>query len=107
LQPLVDALQDTLLKQSVLHADESPVAMLSPGKKKTHRDYIRAYTSTPFADIKRVVYTISPSRAGEHARAFLQDWQGKLVCDDFSDCKAKTLSAVERYSLRQQQGKPI
>jgi len=22
------------------------------------------------------------SRAGKHARSFLQDWKGKLVCDD-------------------------
>lgn len=28
------------------------------------------------------------SRAGEHARNFLQDWKGKLVCDDFGGYKA-------------------
>ncbi|MDB5979275.1 MAG: putative transposase, family [Pseudomonas sp.] len=28
------------------------------------------------------------SRSGEHARAFLQDWKGKLVCDDFGGYKA-------------------
>ena len=35
---------------------------------------------------------LSASRAGEHARAFLQQddqpWRGKLVCDDFSGYKA-------------------
>jgi hypothetical protein len=35
-----------------------------------------------------VVYDFSPSRAGEHARNFLQDWKGKLVCDDFGGYKA-------------------
>ncbi|KPW79780.1 Transposase component, partial [Pseudomonas syringae pv. cerasicola] len=30
----------------------------------------------------------TPSRAGEHARNFLNDWPGKLVCDDFGDYKA-------------------
>ena len=29
-----------------------------------------------------------PSRAGEHARHFLQDWRGKLVWDDFGGYKA-------------------
>src|SRR5437867_13277554 len=38
LQPLVDALRAMLLECSVLHADETPVAMLKPGKGKTHRD---------------------------------------------------------------------
>lgn len=28
------------------------------------------------------------SRAGEHARNFLGDWNGKLVCDDFAGYKA-------------------
>src|SRR3546814_3758643 len=35
-----------------------------------------------------VVYDFSPSRAGEHARNFLQGWKGKLVCDDFGGYKA-------------------
>lgn len=40
LQPLVDTLREQLLQESVLHADETPVPMLSPGKKKTHKAYI-------------------------------------------------------------------
>ena len=36
----------------------------------------------------RVAYDFAPSRAGEHARAFLKDWSGKLVCDDYSGYKA-------------------
>ncbi|MBG13808.1 MAG: IS66 family transposase [Alcanivorax sp.] len=88
LQPLVDALRATLLAQPVLHADETPVAMLAPGKKKTHRAYVWAYCSTPFADLKATVYDFAPGRAGEHARAFLGDWRGKLVCDDYAGYKA-------------------
>jgi hypothetical protein len=37
LQPLVDALRNTLLEHSVLHADETPVSMLAPGKRKPTR----------------------------------------------------------------------
>ena len=72
LQPLVDALKDEMLRHSVLHADETPVAMLAPGKKKTHRAYLWAYCPGVFEDLKAVVYDFAPSRAGEHARAFLQ-----------------------------------
>lgn len=88
LQPLVDALREVLLGEPVLHADETPVPMLSPGKKKTHRAYVWAYASTSYSPINGVVYEFAPSRAGEHARRFLQGWQGKLVCDDFSGYKA-------------------
>ncbi|MCL7462849.1 IS66 family transposase, partial [Pseudomonas sp. NW5] len=88
LQPLVDALRDGLLRQEVLHADETPVPMLAPGMKKTQRAYVWAYATSPFAALRAVVYDFSPSRAGEHARTFLGDWKGQLVCDDFAGYKA-------------------
>ena len=88
LQPLVDALRDIVLKQSIVHADETPVQMLAPGMKKTQRAYVWAYVPSPFADLRAAVYDFSPSRAGEHARAFLGDWKGQLVCDDFAGYKA-------------------
>ena len=43
LQPLVDALRADVLRHPVLHADETPVAMLKPGTGKTHRAYLWAY----------------------------------------------------------------
>ena len=65
LQPIVDALRDAVLTESVIHADETPVQMLAPGEKKTHRAYVWAYSTTPFSALKAVVYDFSPSRAGE------------------------------------------
>ncbi|MGC3030612.1 IS66 family transposase, partial [Burkholderia sp. DN3021] len=88
LQPLVDALQQELLQQHVLHADETPVQRLAPGKGKTHRAYLWAYSTTQFTDLKAVIYDFADSRAGEHARAFLGEWRGKLVCDDYGGYKA-------------------
>lgn len=88
LQPLVDALQAELLAQPVLHADETPVAMLKPGNGKTHRAYLWSYCSTAYSAIKGVVFDFADSRGGRHADAFLGDWRGTLVCDDYSGYKA-------------------
>ena len=88
LQPLVDALREELLRHSVLHADETPVQMLSPGKGKTHRAYLWAYSSTQYAEVRAVVYEFADGRSGEHARTFLGNWRGKLVVDDYSGYKA-------------------
>lgn len=88
LQPLVDALKEQILQCAVVHADETPVAMLAPGTGKTHRAYLWAYASGLFEPLKAVVYDFTASRAGEHARTFLGDWQGSLVCDDYSGYKA-------------------
>jgi transposase len=63
--------------------------MLKPGLGHTHRAYIWSYGSTQFDDaFPLVVYDFTESRGGHHARAFLGDWGGKLVCDDFAGYKA-------------------
>mgnify|MGYP001210573210 CR=1 FL=1 len=82
LQPLVDALKARLLACPILHADETPVAELDPGAGKTHRAYLFAYRSCAGPPI--VVFDYCPSRAGRHARAFLGDWRGALMVDDYS-----------------------
>jgi len=93
LQALVDALREELLTHRILHADETPVAMLKPGKGKTHRAYIWSYCTTSFDAVKAVVFDFAESRAGQHARDFLgiddagQGWRGTLVCDDFAGYK--------------------
>ena len=88
LSPLVDRLRTCLLGHAVLHADETPVPMLSPGKKKTHRAYIWAYATPSSAPIQAVVYDFQPTRSGKACRDFLEDWQGQLVCDDYQGYKA-------------------
>lgn len=94
LQPLVDALKAEMLSHGVLHADETPVAMLKPGNGKTHRAYLWAYAPGAFQATRAVVYDFCESRAGEHARQFLGDWKGSLICDDFSGYKALIASGV-------------
>jgi transposase len=96
LQPLVDALAAEMLHHDVLHADETPVAMLKPGHGKTHRAYLWSYCTTQFDSMKAVVFDFADSRAGQHVRSFLglpgseqnPGWKGKLVTDDFSGYKA-------------------
>jgi len=96
LQPLVDALAEELLRQGVLHADETPVAMLKPGHGKTHRAYLWSYCTTQFNPMQAVVFDFAETRGGQHVREFLGlpgsadkiGWQGSLVTDDFSGYKA-------------------
>jgi transposase len=87
LQPVVDALKDSLLGCTVLHADETPVQMLDPGAGKTKRACIWSYCTTAYDPIQGVVYDFADSRAGQHARDFLGDWKGTLVCDNYSGYK--------------------
>lgn len=88
LQPLVDTLKSLLLTRAVLHADETPVPMLKPGLRRTHQAYLWSYSSSEYDELPAVVYDFADSRSGLHARAFLGQWAGKLVCDDYSGYKA-------------------
>ncbi len=94
LQPLVEAMRAEILNHGVLHADETPVQMLKPGNGKTHRAYLWAYAPGAFEDTKAVVYDFCESRAGEHARAFLGDWKGSLICDDYAGYKQSIAGGV-------------
>lgn len=88
LEPIWLALKAELLARSVLHADETPVPMLKPGLGRTHRAYLWSYGTTQYEPQSIVVYDFAESRSGQHARTFLGDWAGKLVCDDYVGYKA-------------------
>ncbi|HEV7775840.1 MAG TPA: IS66 family transposase [Luteibacter sp.] len=86
LQPLVNRMREALLMLPVLHADETPVDMLTPGKGKTHRSYLFAYRSGIGPPI--TVFDFCTSRSGQHARRFLGEYGGALMVDDYVGYKA-------------------
>jgi transposase len=89
LQPLVDRLIYHLMQADMLHADETPVAQLEPGRGKTRKAYLWAYRSNDLAQAMRIiVFDYQTGRSGEHARNFLGSWQGHLLVDDYSGYKA-------------------
>lgn len=89
LQPLADRLAELLRERSCLHADETPVRQLDPGSGKTKHAYLWAYRSNALDDgPSMVVFDYQTSRAGAHASAFLKEWQGHLMVDDYSGYKA-------------------
>jgi transposase len=102
LQPLVQSLADELRRHVVLHADETPVAMLKPkhlSDGKTHRAYIWSYCTTSANPTKAVVFEFCETRSGENVREFLKldtprAWQGTLVTDGFGGYTATTTKGV-------------
>lgn len=75
-----------------------PVQMLKLGKGTTHHAYLWAYALGAFEDTKALVYDFRESRAGEHARNFLGDWKGALICDDFAGYKTLIAGGVTEAS---------
>lgn len=89
LEPLAARLAELLHQRPSLHADETPVQQLDPGKGKTRRAYLWAYRSNDLdGGPPIVVFDYQASRSGKHAAAFLEGWQGTLMVDDYSGYKA-------------------
>ena len=84
LAPLAAALKAHILAQPVVHADETPVSLLAPGKGKTKKAYVWVYRTTNFAAQRAVYFDFTPGRGGEHPRRVLEDFKGTLVSDDYA-----------------------
>jgi transposase len=83
LVPLYDAHRKFVLSCAVVHADETPVAMLDPGAGKTKRAYIWAYARSGLDVSPGVVYEFCSGRGAKYPLEFLKGWSGTLVCDGY------------------------
>ncbi|MBC8954997.1 IS66 family transposase [Xenorhabdus sp. PB62.4] len=85
LQPLADALKLALLVSPVLHADETPLPVLVPGKGQTQRAYLWTYVTGRDHAPAVVYYELQPGRSGRYAGSCLKNWPGgTLVTDDYA-----------------------
>ncbi len=66
-----------------------------PKGRQDPRAYLWAYTPGRHEAIRAVVYDFCESRAGRHARAFLQGWSGTLLVDDFAGYKQLMTGSIE------------
>jgi transposase len=89
LEPLADRLAELQRLRPVLHADETPVQQLDPGRGKTKKAYLWAYRSNGLdGEPPILLFDYQASREGKHASAFLRGWAGHLMVDDYAGYKA-------------------
>jgi transposase len=88
LSPLVDAIQKHVLAGRKLHADDTPMPVLSPGsgKTKTGRLWTFVRDDRPAGeDIAPAVwFAYSGDRKGEHPRQHLKNFRGALQADAYA-----------------------
>lgn len=69
-EPLYDAHKRFVLQSRVMHADETPVAMLDPDRGKTKRACIWAYARGAFDPLPGVVYEFCLGCGAQYPIAF-------------------------------------
>jgi transposase len=99
MQPLYEVHKRFVLSCPVVHADETPVAMLDPGAGKTKRAYIWAYARGELDAQRGVIYEFCLGRGSQYPVDFLGGaqgppgaphhddppaWSGTLVCDQYA-----------------------
>jgi transposase len=81
--PLFEAHRSFVLGSRVLHADETPISLLDPGRGKTKKAYMWAYARGAFDPEPGVVYHFCAGRGGQYPKEFLTRWSGTLVVDAY------------------------
>jgi len=88
LEPLVDALGTYVRAAEKVHADDTPVPVLDPGRGKTKTGrlwtYVRDDRPAGSRDPPAVWYRYSPDRKSEHPQAHLRRFRGILQADAYS-----------------------
>ena len=88
LEPLVEALRRYVMAAGKLHADDTPVPVLSPGNGKTKTGRLWTYVrdDRPAGDsaAPAVWFAYSPDRKGEHPERHLEKFRGTLQADAYA-----------------------
>ena len=89
LKPLYNELISNLMKEELLHADETVLEVLNePGRPATAKSYVWIYRTSLYNKHPVMVYEYTSGRNGAYAQTFLKNWQGKyLHCDGYSGYK--------------------
>ncbi len=87
LDPLLGASEDYVMGADKLHADDTPIPVLTPGTGKTKTGrlwaYVRDDRPAGSTDPPAVLLRYSPDRKGERPRAHLQDFRGILQAEAY------------------------
>ena len=86
--PLTDALRAHVFAADVVHADDTPLPVLAPGRGKTKTGrlwtYVRDERPAAGEIAPAVWFAYSPNRNGEHPQQHLANFRGTLQADGYA-----------------------
>ncbi len=82
-QPLLDLLQEDIRGGPLINADETTVQVLDePGRAATQKSYMWVFKGGA-RDRPAIIYQYHPTRSGDVAKLFFQDYQGVVQTDGY------------------------
>lgn len=78
-------MREKLLKEEILHADETTLEVLrEPGRKAQNKSYMWLYRTGKGAKQQLILYDYQETREAKHPKAFLEGFKGYLHTDGYS-----------------------
>jgi len=88
LEPLYQQMRQGLLKEEILHADETVVQVLrEPGRSPGRESFMWLYCTGRYTETPTVLYEYQETRSSAHPRKFLESFKGYLHTDGYSGYK--------------------
>jgi transposase len=88
LEPLTEAIRKYVMSAAKLHADDTPVPVLEPGKGRTKTGRLWAYVRDERAAGQMTApaawFAYTPDRSGKHPHQHLASFQGTLQADAYA-----------------------
>ena len=85
MRPLYELIRKTLMAQSCLQGDETPIQVLrEPGKKASSKSYMWVARSVRKSPIQAVLYAYGSTRSGTFAQDLYRGFRGTFQCDGYS-----------------------
>ena len=86
LEKVYDQMHKHLLKEEIIHADETKHTVFTDGRKdsKAKNTYVWTFRTGAYAEHPIVLYVHKGGRKGEIAETFLKDYDNYLLTDDYA-----------------------
>ena len=83
-EPIWKRMREILLKEEILHADETTLQVLrEPGRKAERKSYMWLYRTGKDAGQQLILYDYQETREAKHPKAFLEGFNGYLHTDGY------------------------
>ncbi len=85
LSPIYQAMHKALLKERVVHGDETTLQVLKePNRKAQAKSYLWAYSSPEHSQTPVVLFEYQPGRAHTYPKEFLEGYDGTIMTDGYA-----------------------
>lgn len=100
LQYFYEAMKTKLMKQSILHADETPFTVNKDGRPAGSKSYMWVYYGGEETDSEKIVlYDYCHTRESENPKKFLKDFKGTLITDGYQAYHKLEKDDPERFTV--------